>query len=47
MKKYLAYSVCLIFIISADFVFAEIKSLVKENTHQASEHKIESLPIFQ
>ena len=37
MKKYLAYSVCLIFIISAGFVFAEIKSLVKEYTYQASE----------
>jgi hypothetical protein len=37
MKKYLAYSVYLIFIISAGFVFAEIKSLVKEYTYQASE----------
>jgi tetratricopeptide (TPR) repeat protein len=37
MKKYLAYSVCLVFIISAGFVFAEIKSLVKEYTYQASE----------
>jgi len=47
MKKYLAYSVCLIFIISAGFVFAEIKSPVKKYTYQASEQKIEPLPIFQ
>ena len=47
MKKYLAYSACLIFIISGGFVFAEIKSLVKEYTYQASEHKIEPSPIFQ
>lgn len=37
MKKYLAYFACLVFIISAGFVFAEIKSLVKEYTYQASE----------
>lgn len=36
MKKYLAYSVCLVSIISAGSVFAEIKSLIKEYTYQAS-----------
>jgi tetratricopeptide (TPR) repeat protein len=37
MKKYLAYIACFVFVISAGFVFAEIKSLVKEYTYQASE----------
>jgi hypothetical protein len=46
MKKFLIYFVCLVFIISASLVFAEIKSLVKEYTYQASEHKIEPSPIF-
>lgn len=46
MKKFLIYFVCLIFIMSASLVFAEIKSLIKEYTYQASEHKIEPSPIF-
>ncbi|OGP90242.1 MAG: hypothetical protein A2031_05275 [Deltaproteobacteria bacterium RBG_19FT_COMBO_43_11] len=37
MKKYLAYSVYLVFLVSAGFVFAEIKTLIKEYTYQASE----------
>jgi len=47
MKKYLAYSVCLVFLVSAGFVFAEIRTLIKEYTYQAGEHKIEPSSIFQ
>jgi tetratricopeptide (TPR) repeat protein len=37
MKKFLIYFVCLVFMFSAGPVFAEIKTLVKEYTYQASE----------
>lgn len=37
MKKYLAYFVFLVFLVSAGFAFAEIKSLVKEYTYQAND----------
>lgn len=37
MKKCLAYSVSLVFLVSASLVFAEIKSLIKEYTYQAGE----------
>jgi hypothetical protein len=46
MKKYLAYSVSLVFLVSVGVVFAEIKTLIKEYTYQASKHKIEPSPIF-
>jgi hypothetical protein len=47
MKKYLAYSVSLVFLVSAGLVFAEIKTLIKEYTYQAGKHKIEPSSIFQ
>jgi tetratricopeptide (TPR) repeat protein len=37
MKRIIAYLVCFSFVISAAIVFAEIKSLIKEYTYQASE----------
>jgi len=37
MKRIIAYLVCFLFLISAVIVFAEIKSLIKEYTYQASE----------
>jgi tetratricopeptide (TPR) repeat protein len=37
MKRIIAYLVCFSFLISAAVVFAEIKSLIKEYTYQASE----------
>ncbi len=37
MKRIIAYLVCFLFMISAVIVFAEIKSLIKEYTYQASE----------
>ena len=37
MKRIVAYLVCFSFLISAAIVFAEIKSLIKEYTYQASE----------
>ncbi len=37
MKRIIAYLVCFSFLISAAIVFAEIKSLIKEYTYQASE----------
>jgi tetratricopeptide (TPR) repeat protein len=37
MKRIIAYVVCFSFLISAPIVFAEIKSLIKEYTYQASE----------
>jgi tetratricopeptide (TPR) repeat protein len=37
MKRIIAYVVCFSFLISAAIVFAEIKSLIKEYTYQASE----------
>lgn len=37
MKRIVAYVICFLFLISAAIVFAEIKSLIKEYTYQASE----------
>ncbi len=37
MKRFLAYGVCLLCILSAFLVFAEIRSFLKEYTYQASE----------
>ena len=37
MKRIIAYLVCFLFLIYAAIVFAEIKSLIKEYTYEASE----------